>query len=298
MPIVWASMSGQSCCQRRWQIKTDSADPSSMSAERELARVSQAEVSDETVVVAAKEHVVRLPVYWVQSVYFTNLFVYIVEWNLYALYFRQVHGWSGTWMGAAQMSGDLFAGIILVLTTTQSCRTGMALWSKRHNTLASLCGAPYCVVVFLLMHGSLFVLLAQPDFAVSLCGQVGMGTTYILNEQALQEMLVQYCTGNQVLYRKNLFVQYLIFCSCFVLAALISVPLYNSFGSTVPFYSCALLAGLHAFAFGGYYVHRLASTRSGLVGGLAAAEQELCSKHEGSAPPITSSSNVPQVFGI
>ena len=41
---------------------------------------------------------------------YANICVYGVEWCLYALYFRNVHGWSGTWTGFAQMGGDLLAG--------------------------------------------------------------------------------------------------------------------------------------------------------------------------------------------
>merc|ERR1712032_1420911 len=98
------------------------------------------------------------------------------------------------------------------------CRAAMSNSAKGHNILATLLGPPCCNVLLLMTHGALLVLLAQPEFSLSLCGQVGMGTTFILNEQVLQELLVWYIGGNHALYRKNLFVQYLLFCVSFVLA--------------------------------------------------------------------------------
>jgi len=250
LPVFWASFASNCPCRRRKPISSEVEDSKKEDSKKDPNLPAPLTAGGES----TKERSAWLPTLWVHSVYFTNLFVYVVEWNLYALYFRQVHNWSGTWMGVAQMSGDLFAGILLVLLTTRFCKTGMNAWFKRHNLLANFLGPPWCNVLLLITHGALLVLLAQPDFTLSLCGQVGMGTTFILNEQVLQELLLRYSSGNHALYRKNLFIQYVLFCISFLVAGLISAPSYNVFGSTVPFYSCAGLSWLNAFAFGCFFI--------------------------------------------
>jgi hypothetical protein len=46
-----------------------------------------------------------------------SAFLYTCEWNTFALYFREVYGWGSAWTGFAQMIGDLFAGMCLVLVS-------------------------------------------------------------------------------------------------------------------------------------------------------------------------------------
>ena len=48
-----------------------------------------------------------------------NIFSYVTEWALFAVYYKTVFDWSSALTGAAQMAGDLFAAAILALTTTK-----------------------------------------------------------------------------------------------------------------------------------------------------------------------------------
>ena len=51
-----------------------------------------------------------------------SAFLYTCEWNTFALYFREVYGWGSAWTGFAQMIGDLFAGMCLVLVSVFKLR--------------------------------------------------------------------------------------------------------------------------------------------------------------------------------
>ena len=64
-----------------------------------------------------------------------NVGAYVTEWALFAVYFKQVHDWSSTLTGAAQMAGDLLAAGILALTTTTA-------WSRLLGA-GTYSGAPY-----------------------------------------------------------------------------------------------------------------------------------------------------------
>jgi hypothetical protein len=48
-----------------------------------------------------------------------NIFSYVTEWSLFAIYYKTVFNWSSTLTGAAQMAGDLLAAGILALSTTK-----------------------------------------------------------------------------------------------------------------------------------------------------------------------------------
>ena len=115
----------------------------------------------------------RAPAYWALGAFFTSLFMYLVEWNLYALFFRHTYAWSGVWTGAAQMSGDLFAGFLLLAsTTTRAKQALLSLRARRRAPLTLLLDAPYNVTLLMLIHGTFMLMLAQPTFGVSLVGQV------------------------------------------------------------------------------------------------------------------------------
>jgi hypothetical protein len=116
-----------------------------------------------------------------------NIFIYICEWSLFAVYFSQRFDWSSTLTGAAQSAGDLLAAGILALTTT-------TLWSHllRNNGLGGrssravdkwVLQPPWNLALFFALYAVTFLMLAQPTFAVSVVGQVFMGTIYVFNRQ-------------------------------------------------------------------------------------------------------------------
>jgi hypothetical protein len=145
-------------------------------------------------------------------------------------YYKQVFEWSSTLTGAAQMSGDILAAVILALTTTKCWagrmhkkgggRVAAIPWEitmivaalsciiyERHQspslTRVSCWPIGRCCCVWSVTVGSLrcferwvlappwnlsllfglycgcFILLAQPTFALSVTGQVTMGTVFV-----------------------------------------------------------------------------------------------------------------------
>ena len=61
-----------------------------------------------------------VPVCFCLAAGFTNSFCYVTEWVLYAIYFREAYHWRSTAIGAAQMAGDLIAGVFLLLASLKS----------------------------------------------------------------------------------------------------------------------------------------------------------------------------------
>jgi len=140
--------------------------------------------------------------------------------------------------------------------------------------LRALLRPPLNLSVLAAAHAALLVMLAQRHFAVALTGQVLMGTTYVFFEQSLQELLVVYSFGDHALYRRLVSAHYLSFISGAALSSPIAYGFYELRGAETAFYASALLALVVGAGVGTYFVCRLASTSSGVLGGLTAAEQE------------------------
>lgn len=98
---------------------------------------------------------------------YTNICVYAVEWNLYALYFRIEHDWSGTWCGFCQMISELIGAAVLGASTMTCVATGARCWNCPRAGIA-LMRPPFGIAVVLGSHGVLMIMLAQPQFVTSL----------------------------------------------------------------------------------------------------------------------------------
>ena len=60
------------------------------------------------------------PVLLVLAAHSTNAASYTVEWSVFAAFFREEFGWSSSWAGATQSSGDLLAAAFLLLQAFSS----------------------------------------------------------------------------------------------------------------------------------------------------------------------------------
>jgi len=228
---------------------------------------------------------------------YTNICVYAVEWNLYALYFRIEHDWSGTWCGFCQMISELIGAAVLGASTMTCVATGARCWNCPRAGIA-LMRPPFGIAVVLGSHGVLMIMLAQPQFVASLLGQVLMGTAYLFGEQLLQEALLLLSHGNHLVYRHFVFIHYLVFMAGCALASPIAFGLYDSTGS---FASVFYASAAFAFAIGAlqavYFGSRLARTPTGVLGDMAAAEellrQQACSRNADSASSTRDHENAP-----
>lgn len=209
--------------------------------------------------------------WWVLGACFVNCLVYVIEWSLYAVYFRQVYDWSGTWTGTAQMAGDLVAAVVLFAVTLFK-QTSCAKGSRWFTFLFK---APFNISLLLVSHCALMVMLAQPTFVFAVVGQILMGTVFVFGEQVVQEMLVLYSFGSSDLYRKLVFRHYVMYCTACMTMGMIGLLLYEHVSPTAAFYVAALAAGTYASCFGCFFVRRLWNVPGGMFADLATAECEL-----------------------
>ena len=106
-----------------------------------------------------------------------NIAAYICEWSLFAVYFADMFAWSSTLTGAAQMAGDLLAAAILALTTTRVWSWMLVSKVAGARTIERvLMQPPWNIVLFFALYCATFTMLAQPVFALSVIGQIIMGT--------------------------------------------------------------------------------------------------------------------------
>ena len=105
-----------------------------------------------------------------------NIFSYICEWTLFAVYFYDEFQWSSTLTGAAQSAGDLLAAAVLALSATPLWARllrakGVGGRSSRQVDRIIL-QPPWNIALFFFLYMLTFVMLAQPIFALSVLGQV------------------------------------------------------------------------------------------------------------------------------
>ena len=208
-----------------------------------------------------------------------NISAYICEWCLFAVYFRDVYNWSSTLTGAAQMAGDLLAAAILALTTTRAW--ARLLTSKLRSGGATraidrlLLQPPWNVCLFFLLYAVTFTMLAQPIFAVSVLGQVLMGSLYVFNKQAIQESYVILSHGSLPLFRTLEFVGSCSFNVGMALSSLLSVLAYEELGRTTPFYAIAVFSGGWSVVVAVFFGWRRRSIGKGVKEGFAETERAL-----------------------
>ena len=213
------------------------------------------------------------PVTAVMCAAFANICVYAVEWCLYALYFRLKYGWSGAWCGFAQMIGDLLGATVLAISTTR-CGAAVGGRFELPPLVRTLVRTPFSVAALLVCHAILLCMLAQPEFAVALTGQILMGTAYVFGEQGVQELLLLYSHGDHAVYRRLVFVHYLVFTAGCALCSPLAYGLYTAAGFASAFYVSAGVALVASATTVAFFACRLART-VGVFGALGDAEVQL-----------------------
>jgi hypothetical protein len=201
---------------------------------------------------------IRLPSILIALTAGVNIFGYNVEWVTFAVYFRQVFGWeSPALAGAAQMSGDIVAAVILVLAAKFKSKASSpsAAVNKTH-CCKRLFAHPYMITYLMLAWASLHVLLASPVFAVAVTSQVLMGTVYVFVVQYIVELNTLYSDGNTRVFLLQTSLSS--FCySIFQAMTGLTMPVYEGVGVQVPFYLAAGVAFVFAILYTVLFARRV-----------------------------------------
>ena len=213
-----------------------------------------------------------------------NIAFYICEWSLFAVYYSDVFAWSSTLTGAAQMAGDLLAAAILALTTT-------TLWARllSRGERATRCvdrvllQPPFNIALFFTLYGVCFLMLSQPTFALSVLGQVAMGTVYVFNKQAVQETYVVLSHGSLPLFRVLEFGGSVSFNLAMASSSIASVLAYEHLSPTAPFLIVAAVSTAWALVVVVYFGLRL---RGRVADGFATAEKALLLERQGTGNAV------------
>ena len=224
------------------------------------------------------------PVVVILSAVFGNILTYAVEWCLYAIYFRLRYGWSGAWCGFAQMIGDLLGASVLAASAAFNLPGSLQLLCSPPARFNVFFKPPYLISSLAFCHCILMMMLAQNNFVVALLGQILMGTVYVFFEQALQELILLYSGGNNVLYRHLLSQHYIVFTAGCALCSPLAYGIYLASGFEATFYATSGIIFCVGTASAIFYWFRLRSTTVGVLGSLELAEEEIRRRYERVGP--------------
>ena len=133
---------------------------------------------------------------------FVYNWAYVVEYVLFAIYFREQHNWnSATWAGVAQSSGDIIAAGILQLIARFAPPSPEKEEAGFNSGFAkkicySLTAKPYNLVWLCLWWIILCLGMTVPNLPIVICSQVLMGTLYVISMQANTSMNTFYSLGD------------------------------------------------------------------------------------------------------
>ena len=194
-----------------------------------------------------------------------SVLAYSVEFVLFAVYFKQVFGWSSTWTGAAQMSGDLLAAAVLFTSVccfqkedrkevdakqiaTEDTTTTAAAAAATTTAAAALVRwyhlflePPFNITLLLLSIALLYAVIVIPIFACAVFAQILMGSVYVFGLQACNEFFSELSQGSRALYRKIAFIARFAYDVMFAIAPL-ALIVYDNVDHTTPFVVTSVVA--------------------------------------------------------
>ena len=123
------------------------------------------------------------PLVFVLAAHSVNVASYTVEWSLFAVFFREEFGWSSSWTGVAQSSGDLLAAAFLLLQAFTSAEETDPVVQVEPSPIDggnnSVTGAvqaclkyPFNLSTVLVVTAGLDFMIAQPSFICAVIAQV------------------------------------------------------------------------------------------------------------------------------
>lgn len=204
-----------------------------------------------------------------------NSYAYQCEWSTYALYFREEHNWhSAMWAGICQMSGDVFAAIILTVAARMRGSEVHAEDSERQTQSGcALFSKPYHIAWLLVAWIILNIGLTMHSLQIAVASQVLMGTVYVFFMQWSNEMNMLYAFGDADAYVKLRTMSLFLYTTFTALGAGFALLLYENVGRLSPFYVTAIMC---CFVLVFYCMIFL--PRAGCAGNLEHVEQDKHSK--------------------
>lgn len=170
-----------------------------------------------------------------------NIFVYVIEWSVFAVYFRQVHNWtSAWWAGAAQMSGDVTGAFILL--AVNNLKKDHEPDANGGCVLLRLFRPPYHLSLLQLSWVTCHFLMASDTFAVAVAAQVVMGTVFVFMSQFLMELSHLYSGGNFEVFLRMQSLSSTVFGMGVAGGTFFSTWAYTTYGPKGPFYLGAVVS--------------------------------------------------------
>ena len=264
IPVVHASFRERFCpAARMVSSRRDALGAAPQPSPGFAAAVAE---TDRSIISTTTSHCLHLPAIIIWLCDGANIMAYITEWTLFAVFFHDEYQWSSTLTGAAQMAGDLIAALILGVTATRLwarlLRSRQAGGARQVDRM--LFQPPFNIGLFFASYAGTFAMLASPLFAVSVLGQVLMGTVYVFNKQAVMEAYLILAQDSLTLFRRLEFVGSCCFNCSMALASVVSVILYEEAGRRSAFYIVAAGSGLMALVVFGFFGWRPGLLRSPL----------------------------------
>ncbi|CAJ1458483.1 unnamed protein product [Effrenium voratum] len=129
---------------------------------------------------------------------FNNYFAYATEYMVFAIFFREQHGWtSATWAGVAQTAGDLVAAGLMQLPKPWKSETEPAGCRK---WLGAIVSKPYNLSCVLALWVVMNLAMASPWLWLAIVSQVLMGTIFVFSMKMVTELNLFYSRGDTGTY--------------------------------------------------------------------------------------------------
>mmetsp|Transcript_67437 Transcript_67437/g.147790 ORF Transcript_67437/g.147790 Transcript_67437/m.147790 type:complete len:724 (+) Transcript_67437:46-2217(+) len=145
---------------------------------------------------------IRFPALLIVLCSLCNNCSYSVEFNNFAIYFKEVHNWNeATWAGLAQTAGDLMAAIAMkLIPVIFSSDYDPDKSGRFRRFLHHLTSEPYNLT-FILFTWVLFNFgMTSPILPIAVVAQILMGTTYVYSSKWTTDMNLFYSMGDPRLF--------------------------------------------------------------------------------------------------
>ncbi|CAE7256457.1 unnamed protein product [Symbiodinium sp. CCMP2592] len=186
--------------QLSWMSRSSLSSKASTSSLVSHGKVQKAETLDLNTEQKGLPRDLWLPAFLICLAAFNHQMTYMTEWSLYAVFFREHHGWtSATWAGVCQTAGDILGALMLNVSAYLSSENGEEEGFKAKGCKwlwHSLTSHPYWYTLLTLAWGVLSFLMVMPNIFLAVGSQILMGTVYVYSFGAATDMALFFSLGD------------------------------------------------------------------------------------------------------